>query len=118
MSTVFGALANRFLCSESYDFLVAVSDYRAFAALGGTGPGLQHMLFLDICKVGREWGRKASVGGWVGRWVGGMGEERGLGLGSGLASGLGLVLELGSGVGLGLGLGLGIGVRTGIENWG
>ncbi|CAM9455374.1 unnamed protein product [Laminaria digitata] len=50
MSVVFGALANRFLCSESYDFLVAVADYRAFAALGGTGPGLQHMLFLDICK--------------------------------------------------------------------
>eukprot|EP00904_Undaria_pinnatifida_P004480 jgi/Undpi1/14032/HiC_scaffold_9.g03683.m1 len=49
MSAVFGALANRFLCSESYDFLVAVADYRAFVGLG-TGPGLQHMLFLDICK--------------------------------------------------------------------
>lgn len=50
MSTVFGALANRFLCSESYEFLVAVSDYKASTAYGA-GPGLQHLLYTDICKA-------------------------------------------------------------------
>lgn len=35
----------------------------------GTGPALQHMLFLDtICKVaGLGW--EGKVGGWVGTWV-------------------------------------------------
>lgn len=50
LSAAFGALANRFLCSESYNFLVAVAEYRAFTGMGA-GPGLRHMLFVDICKV-------------------------------------------------------------------
>lgn len=50
MSVAFGALANRFLCAEAYEFLVAVSDYRASTGVGA-GPGLQHMLYKDICKV-------------------------------------------------------------------
>lgn len=53
MSAAFGALANRFLCYESYNFLVTAADYRSFTGMMGAGPGLQHMLFTDICKVGR-----------------------------------------------------------------
>lgn len=51
MAAAFGALANRFLCSESFNFLVSVTEYRAFTGMMGAGPGLQHMLFNDICKV-------------------------------------------------------------------
>lgn len=51
MAAAFGALANRFLCSESFNFLVSVTEYRAFTGIMGAGPGLQHMLFNDICKV-------------------------------------------------------------------
>eukprot|EP00752_Nemacystus_decipiens_P006953 g6240.t1 len=51
MAAAFGALANRFLCSESFNFLVSVTEYRAFTGMMGAGPGLQHMLFNDICKT-------------------------------------------------------------------
>ena len=51
MAAAFGALANRFLCSESFNFLVSVTEFRAFTGMMGAGPGLQHMLFNDICKV-------------------------------------------------------------------
>ncbi|CAM9746827.1 unnamed protein product, partial [Ectocarpus fasciculatus] len=50
MSAAFGALANRFLCAESYNFLVSISEYRAFTGMGA-GPGLQHLLFMDLCKA-------------------------------------------------------------------
>lgn len=53
MAAAFGALANRFLCSESFNFLVSVTEYRAFTGMMGAGPGLQHRLFHDICKVCR-----------------------------------------------------------------
>eukprot|EP00903_Cladosiphon_okamuranus_P006938 g6752.t1 len=51
MATAFGALAKRFLCSESFNFLVAVTEFRLFTGMMGAGPGLQHRLFHDICKT-------------------------------------------------------------------
>ncbi|CAN0419313.1 unnamed protein product [Ectocarpus sp. 12 AP-2014] len=50
MAAAFGALANRFLCAESYNFLVSIAEYRALTSRGA-GPGLQHLLFMDLCKA-------------------------------------------------------------------
>ena len=52
MSAVLRTIANRFLCTESYDFLVRVSGYRRSSADAGEMElGPQHALFVDICKV-------------------------------------------------------------------
>ncbi|CAM9730402.1 unnamed protein product [Ascophyllum nodosum] len=52
MSAVLRTIANRFLCTESYDFLVRVSGYRRSSADAGEMElGPQHALFVDICKA-------------------------------------------------------------------